>query len=109
MNAILFLARDPLVQRLGWVLIHFLWEGAGIGLALAILLPLLNRASSHLRYLVICAALLACAIAPVVTRVVLARQASIPSGVPGRPAESLGHIPFPSQQPPTALVPSAPP
>jgi hypothetical protein len=78
MKTLIFLAREPSLQRLGWVLIHFLWQGAGIGLALASLLPLLNRASAHLRYLVICGALLACAIAPMVTWVVLERQETVP-------------------------------
>lgn len=89
MNSLLSLAREPSLQRLGWVLIHFLWQGSGIGLALAVLLPLLNQASSHLRYLVISAALLGCAIAPAVTWAVLARQEPGPFQYPHAAAGNL--------------------
>src|SRR5580704_13357241 len=74
MNALNDLFQQPALHRLGWVLVHFLWQGAGIGLLLAVALRLLNKASSHLRYLVICGALLSCAIAPAITWAVLARQ-----------------------------------
>ena len=30
MNAIQFLSSQPWVERLGWTLVHFLWQGAAI-------------------------------------------------------------------------------
>ncbi len=58
---------DPWAQRLGWVLIHFLWQGMGVALLLAIALSFLSRASSHVRYVVIAGALLLCGALPVAT------------------------------------------
>jgi hypothetical protein len=59
-------------QRLGWVLIHFLWEGTIIALVLAVLLRLLTKASSQTRYALAGMALLICAIAPPITWTMLA-------------------------------------
>jgi ankyrin repeat protein/beta-lactamase regulating signal transducer with metallopeptidase domain len=59
------------MQRLGWVLIHFIWQGAGIALLLALALRLLSQASSQIRYAVIAVALLVAAAMPVVTWAVL--------------------------------------
>jgi len=45
---------------LGWTLLHFLWQGVLIGTAAALVLSGLRKASPQLRYLVACAAMLAC-------------------------------------------------
>jgi hypothetical protein len=42
---------------LGWVLIHFLWQGCLIGACVMVILPILSKAST--RYLALCTALLA--------------------------------------------------
>ncbi|MCA0198412.1 MAG: M48 family metalloprotease [Proteobacteria bacterium] len=54
-----------LVPALGRVLLHFLWQGALIGLLAALALQLLHRARPQARYAVTCLALLACVLAPV--------------------------------------------
>jgi hypothetical protein len=46
-----------IVELLGWVLLHFVWQGAIIALALAVLLALTCEAQARLRYLLSCAAL----------------------------------------------------
>ena len=46
-----------IVELLGWVLLHFVWQGAIIALALAVLLALTREAQARLRYLLSCAAL----------------------------------------------------
>jgi beta-lactamase regulating signal transducer with metallopeptidase domain len=74
MNMVAFFS-EPWAQRLGWVLIHFLWQGMGVALLLAIALSLLSRASSHVRYVVIAGALLLCGALPVATWILLAPQA----------------------------------
>jgi beta-lactamase regulating signal transducer with metallopeptidase domain len=56
-----------LVPLLGQALLHFLWQGALIGLLAALLLGVLRDARPQARYLVACLALLACALAPVLT------------------------------------------
>ena len=55
---------NALVSNIGWTLLHFLWQGALIGLATAVLLAAMRRARPEQRYAVACAALLACALWP---------------------------------------------
>jgi hypothetical protein len=61
MNILLNAFSEPWIQRLGWVLIHFLWEGTISALVLAIFLRLLTKASSHTRYALAGIVLLICA------------------------------------------------
>ncbi|MCL4796650.1 MAG: GWxTD domain-containing protein [Bryobacteraceae bacterium] len=56
----------------GWALIHFLWQGAVIGLALAVVLRAWRAKGPEFRYAAACAALGAMALAPVATALVLA-------------------------------------
>ena len=58
-----FLAQ--LVPALGRALLHFVWQGAVIGLLAAIALRLLRDARPQARYAVACCALLLCAIVPI--------------------------------------------
>ncbi|BDU16809.1 M56 family metallopeptidase [Lysobacter auxotrophicus] len=53
-----------LVPALGRALLHFLWQGALIGLLAAIALHLLRDARPQARYAVACSALLLCALVP---------------------------------------------
>ena len=46
-----------LVEHVGWVLLHFLWQGAVIALALGVLLALTREAQARLRYVFSCSAL----------------------------------------------------
>ena len=55
------------ITRLGWVLLHSLWEIALLTAVLALLLSLLRRGGANLRYLVECGGLAIMAIAPIVT------------------------------------------
>lgn len=55
---------NNLVNAAGWTLIHFLWQGALLGLAAAALLKLMRGASAGARYAVACASLLACLLLP---------------------------------------------
>lgn len=54
-------------EAVGWTLLHFLWQGAAVGLLLATLLSALRRRSARVRYLAACAALAAMALCPIVT------------------------------------------
>jgi len=56
-----------LVPVLGVALLHFLWQGALIGVLTAVALMALRHASSQARYALACAAMLACLLAPVAT------------------------------------------
>jgi beta-lactamase regulating signal transducer with metallopeptidase domain len=61
---------DPAsAQRLVWTLAHFLWQGAGLGIALAVVLACMRRASAApaVRYVAGCSCLLLMAACPLVT------------------------------------------
>ncbi len=55
------------VPALGHALLHFLWQGALIGLLAALALHTLRHARPQARYAVACLALLACVLAPLVS------------------------------------------
>jgi uncharacterized membrane protein len=59
------------ITRLGWTLLHSLWEIALITAVLALLIPLLRRGSANVRYLLACGGLTLMAIVPIVTFCVL--------------------------------------
>ena len=58
---------QQVIQKLGWTLIHFLWQGTVIALLLAILLKLLHKSTPNLRYIVACSVLGIVALLPVIT------------------------------------------
>lgn len=102
-----------LVPALGMALLHFLWQGALIGLAAAALLSLLRNARPQARYAIACLALLACVLAPAWSVV----QALVSAGVASMPAvadpiafdSGLGMVPTMARpvlsSPPDALLP----
>jgi beta-lactamase regulating signal transducer with metallopeptidase domain/parvulin-like peptidyl-prolyl isomerase len=53
----------PAVEALGWTLLHFVWQAAALGLALACFLAVGRRASASVRYLAGCSALALMALA----------------------------------------------
>jgi bla regulator protein blaR1 len=76
MNLLEHWVATPLAHAIGWTLIHSLWEGAGISIALAIVLSLTR--SARARYAAACAAMLATLGAVAITFIRLA-----PWGMPG--------------------------
>jgi beta-lactamase regulating signal transducer with metallopeptidase domain len=83
MTPILTLLQHPLAQTLGWTLLHFLWQGAALGLLAWTALLLLRGASAKARYGLACACLLLMVAAPVATFLLLQPQALIPVSGPG--------------------------
>src|SRR5689334_1881014 len=55
------------VERLGWVLVHSVWQFAFIALAALVLQRVLQRASSATRYWLLLLALVTMVVAPVAT------------------------------------------
>lgn len=55
------------IERLGWMLVHFLWQAAAVALLLAVLLRLLRRAGANARYAAACGALVLMVVLPVIT------------------------------------------
>jgi beta-lactamase regulating signal transducer with metallopeptidase domain len=70
----------PVLQTLAWVLVHFLWQGALLGLLARGGLWLLRTRSPQLRYLVACGFLLAMALSPLATFSAL-RPESLAQGI----------------------------
>jgi beta-lactamase regulating signal transducer with metallopeptidase domain len=58
-----FAQLSPAIEALGWTLLHFVWQAAALGLALACFLALARRASPVVRYLAGCTALALMALA----------------------------------------------
>ncbi|KKL79879.1 hypothetical protein LCGC14_2010360, partial [marine sediment metagenome] len=58
---------QPWSQRLGWSLLHFLWQGLVIAALLSVAMTALRRRSANLRYALACMALLVMVAAPIVT------------------------------------------
>jgi beta-lactamase regulating signal transducer with metallopeptidase domain len=58
-------------QRVGWALVHFLWQGAAVALLLAALLRALRQRSAQARWLAACAALGLMVLAPAMTAMVV--------------------------------------
>jgi beta-lactamase regulating signal transducer with metallopeptidase domain/protein involved in polysaccharide export with SLBB domain len=58
---------EPIVQRLGWTLVHSLWQGVLIAAALAGVLRLLRAAPANVRYAASCAAMSMMVVAAVFT------------------------------------------
>src|SRR5258708_3122555 len=57
MNISLHVIGHPLASRLGWVLLHSLWQGALVGAAFGLLRLALRRRSANARYVAGCVAL----------------------------------------------------
>lgn len=68
------LFQHPILEPLGWTLLHFLWEGALLAILLVIGLTLLRSRPSHVRYTLACSTLGVLALCPVVTFYCLNRQ-----------------------------------
>lgn len=60
-------AQHPAVERLGWALLHFVWQGAIVAALLAVALACLRKRPPGARYAAACAALMVLAWLPVAT------------------------------------------
>jgi beta-lactamase regulating signal transducer with metallopeptidase domain len=67
MEVIQNMLSQGLVQRLGWTLVHFVWQAGIVALLLAILLQMLRNSSPNLRYMIACFALAVVVLLPAIT------------------------------------------
>lgn len=71
------------VERVGWALLHFLWQGTAIAVFYAITRRLLRHSlSAHGRYLLACSALLALVISPALTFLLASQSGGGPALAP---------------------------
>jgi uncharacterized protein (TIGR03435 family) len=93
MNPVHLLSSEAWVERLGWTLVHFLWQGLSIALLYAAARRIMARRSSpNGRYLLACAALAAMIAAPLATW----RLMQQPDASPGSAYHIRGIPPTPS-------------
>ncbi|HVY69375.1 MAG TPA: M56 family metallopeptidase [Verrucomicrobiae bacterium] len=71
MNSLINHLDTPVIARLGWTLAHFIWQGFGLGLLLAVAFGLRRNLSTARRYQLACATLALMALSPVVTFIAL--------------------------------------
>jgi beta-lactamase regulating signal transducer with metallopeptidase domain len=78
---------QEIVQKLGWTLLHFVWQAAAMALLLAILLKVLRKSTANRRYIIACAALGLIVLLPIVTmQLVPVSAPRLPAGIePARP------------------------
>ena len=78
MTTLPFLFTSPWVDRLGWTLIHFLWQGALIAALVAMARPFARKPPA--RYVLACIALAAMTLAPFVTFAITGSTSAGPTG-----------------------------
>lgn len=81
MNGIDVLIDQPVIQAVGWALLHFVWQGALLGALAAAALRVLRRSAPDVRYAVAAVALTLMATMPVVTGVRVFRAAQSHEGI----------------------------
>src|SRR5690349_13381264 len=93
------------IERLGWVLLHFMWQAALLAMILAIALRWMKRSSSLLRYVSACTILVLMALAPIVTFLLLPTNRAFDDRPVLVPDAALGNLPaFVGKTLPPSLV-----
>jgi beta-lactamase regulating signal transducer with metallopeptidase domain/thiol-disulfide isomerase/thioredoxin/protocatechuate 3,4-dioxygenase beta subunit len=67
MNSLQAITDSPMVYRLGWILLHSVWEALAVAIGLAVLLPALRRRGARAGYAISCGALLLTVLLPALT------------------------------------------
>ncbi|MDO8886174.1 M56 family metallopeptidase, partial [Candidatus Oleimmundimicrobium sp.] len=67
MGALQNILHAEIIEKLGWTLLHFVWQAAAIGLLLAIVLRLMRKFTANLRYMAACVAMAALVVLPAIT------------------------------------------
>ena len=87
MKPMLWLFDNAWVVPLGWTLVHFLWQGAAIAAALALVQTALRKRSAQARYRAGCIALFLMMAAPLATLGIILQRAEPHSAPPTAPFE----------------------
>ncbi len=72
---------QEIVQKLGWTLLHFVWQAAVAALLLSVLLRVLRKSAANLRYVLACLTLGLIVLLPVVTLHLVPISASYPTAL----------------------------
>ena len=92
MTAIETILQQSAAQAVGWTLLHFIWQGALVGVLTAIALAMLRRSASDVRYVVAAIGLSLMVTLPAVTVVQVWRSTTgrAPSSVPDQTSSASG-------------------
>jgi beta-lactamase regulating signal transducer with metallopeptidase domain len=107
MSAIHTLLSQQMIERLGWILIHFIWQAALVAVLLAGMLRLLHRSSANVRYATACAALGLIVALPLITMQFV--EVTRPAAEAGPPPAALSATVAPVQEPAPVAERPAPP
>ncbi len=83
---------QEIVQKLGWTLLHFVWQATAVALLAAILLAGLRKAAAGIRYIIACTAMGLIVLLPIVTMLL----------VPASPPQPIANI---EPSPTSAIAP----
>lgn len=93
MNTVALLEGLPWIDALGWTLVHFLWQGAIVGVVFALLRASIPKRQCSARYVNGLVALLALAVLPVATFLTLrARHVPLPAETNPSLEVALAHV-----------------
>lgn len=81
MNVFEYLDSMPLTQALGWTMIHFIWQGALLGVLAGAVLALAANSTARVRYAVCCGGMLVMMAAPLVTLAVMLNSPQEPAAM----------------------------
>ena len=102
---------EQTIERIGWVLIHFLWQGIAVMLLSWCGLKTLRKASANARYIAACASLLLMVAAPAATFVILTPNAPLKVAyvqMPDALSVSPAAAPVPATTQTIAMAPAEP-
>jgi beta-lactamase regulating signal transducer with metallopeptidase domain/uncharacterized protein involved in exopolysaccharide biosynthesis len=104
-NAIWGIIHHPIAERIGWILLHSLWQGALIGVGFALLRLVLRKQSAQTRYVAGCVCLTLVVSAPLLTLLlgpsVHETRTVFPQFVTSTPsatAQAIAEVPAPSSE-----------
>jgi uncharacterized protein involved in exopolysaccharide biosynthesis len=92
MTSLLDSLNRPVVQCIGWALLHFLWQGLLLGAVWAALKHILRRHDPNIRYAAACLVLLLMMAAPMVTCSVLLHRPPVAAGP--KPPDNSSRVPW---------------
>jgi beta-lactamase regulating signal transducer with metallopeptidase domain/thiol-disulfide isomerase/thioredoxin/uncharacterized GH25 family protein len=67
MNSLQALSDSPLIERLGWILLHSIWQALAVAIGLAVVLPAVRKRGAQAGYAVCCGGLLLTILLPALT------------------------------------------
>ncbi|MFO0902363.1 MAG: carboxypeptidase regulatory-like domain-containing protein [Pirellulales bacterium] len=95
----------PAAERMGWALVHFLWQGVALAMLLAVLLRLLRDRSAQSRYVSACLTLATMAVCPLATLAWLPNATPSPIARRNADAAPLAAAPSLGGEPAAVVIP----